>query len=287
MKKHLSTIILIIVFLVGLSLLLYPTFSDWWNSMTQSQAIATYSKSVASIDNSAYEKLLAEAQQYNAELVMKPFSLQPLEEEKEYYNSVLNVTSSGIMSYIDIPSIRVELPIYHGTDEGVLQVAIGHLEGTSLPIGGPSTHCVISGHRGLPSARLFTDIDRLVVGDEFMLRTLDETLTYEVDQISIVLPYELSNLQIEPGKDYCTLVTCTPYGINSHRLLVRGHRVDTVNGPINVRVTADAIQIRPIQVAPFVAAPMLLVLLILLFTSHTDVEDFDDDSDNRGGIFRA
>lgn len=287
MKKHLSTIILIIVFLVGLSLLLYPTFSDWWNSMHQTRAIADYSRSVASIDNSKYEEMLEEARQYNRKLMRRPFDLLLSEEEKAEYDSVLDVTNTGIMSYIDIPSIRVELPIYHGTEEGVLQIAIGHLEGTSLPTGGPGTHCVISGHRGLPSARLFTDIDRLVVGDEFMLRTMDEVLTYEVDQISIVLPYELSNLQIEPGKDYCTLVTCTPYGINSHRLLVRGHRVDTVNGPINVRVTADAIQIRPIQVAPFVAAPMLLVLLILLFTSHTDVEDFDDDSDNRGGVFRA
>lgn len=287
MRKHLSTIILIVVFLVGLSLLLYPTFADWWNSMHQSQAIATYSKSVAAIDNSKYEAMLTEAQRYNWELSKRPFSLELTEEEKDHYNSVLDITDTGIMSYIDIPSIRVELPIYHGTDEGVLQVAIGHIEGTSLPVGGPSTHCVISGHRGLPSARLFTDIDRLVVGDEFMLRTLDETLTYEVDQIQIVLPYELSNIQISPGMDYCTLVTCTPYGINSHRLLVRGHRVDTVISPTNIRVTADAVQVRPYMVAPFVAAPMLLILLILLFSAPTSEDDFDDDSDNRGGIFRA
>lgn len=286
MKKHLSTIILILVFLVGLSLLLYPSVADWWNSMTQSQAVASYSKAVASIDNSIYDEMLAQSQRYNQMLAQRPFSLELTEDEKVEYNSVLDVTGTGIMSYIDIPSIRVELPIYHGTSEGVLQIAIGHLEGTSLPIGGTGTHCVISGHRGLPSARLFTDIDRLVVGDEFMLRTLDETLTYEVDQIQIVLPYELSNIQIDPNQDYCTLVTCTPYGVNSHRLLVRGHRVDTVEGPRKVRVTADAIQIRPVQVAPFVAAPMLLILLILLFTAKTDPNDFDDDPD-KGGIFRA
>lgn len=286
MKKHLSTIILILVFLVGLSLLLYPSVADWWNSMTQSQAVASYSKAVASIDNSIYDEMLAQSQRYNQMLAQRPFSLELTEDEKVEYNSVLDVTGTGIMSYIDIPSIRVELPIYHGTSEGVLQIAIGHLEGTSLPVGGTGTHCVISGHRGLPSARLFTDIDRLVVGDEFMLRTLDETLTYEVDQIQIVLPYELSNIQIDPNQDYCTLVTCTPYGVNSHRLLVRGHRVDTVEGPRKVRVTADAIQIRPVQVAPFVAAPMLLILLILLFTAKTDPNDFDDDPD-KGGIFRA
>ena len=184
------------------------------------------------------------------------------------YNRQLAVTDSGIMGYIDIPKIRVTLPIYHGTDETILQIAIGHIAGTSLPVGGASTHCVVSGHRGLPSARLFTDIDKLVEGDTFTMTVLNRTVTYEVDQIRIVEPTDLSNLQIEEGKDYCTLVTCTPYGINTHRLLVRGHRVANANGEANV--IADALQIEPVYVAPVVAAPMLIILLILLFVMTSE-----------------
>ena len=183
-------------------------------------------------------------------------------------NRQLAVTDSGIMGYIDIPKIRVTLPIYHGTDETILQIAIGHIAGTSLPVGGASTHCVVSGHRGLPSARLFTDIDKLVEGDTFTMTVLNRTVTYEVDQIRIVEPTDLSNLQIEEGKDYCTLVTCTPYGINTHRLLVRGHRVANANGEANV--IADALQIEPVYVAPVVAAPMLIILLILLFVMTSE-----------------
>ena len=168
------------------------------------------------------------------------------------------------MGYIDIPEIKCTLPIYHGTSHAVLQIAVGHVEGTSLPVGGEGTHCVLSGHRGLPSARLFTDLDQLVAGDLFLLQILDETLTYEVDQIRIVLPTEVSDLTIEKGKDYCTLVTCTPYGVNSHRLLVRGHRVANEESVAHVRVTADAIRIDPILVAPAAAAPMLLLLFIWL-----------------------
>ena len=166
------------------------------------------------------------------------------------------------MGYIEIPEIDVSLPIYHGTEDPVLQVAIGHLEWTSLPVGGESTHCVLSGHRGLPSAKLFTDLDRLVVGDRFRLGVLDQVLTYEVDQILIVEPQDTEALLIEEGKDLCTLVTCTPYSINTHRLLVRGHRVETEKDAKNVRVTSDAIQIEPYLVAPVVAAPILLVLLL-------------------------
>ncbi|MBR3069473.1 MAG: class C sortase, partial [Lachnospiraceae bacterium] len=184
------------------------------------------------------------------------------------YNRQLAVTDSGIMGYIDIPKIRVTLPIYHGTDDTILQIAIGHIAGTSLPVGGASTHCVVSGHRGLPSARLFTDIDKLVEGDTFTMTVLNRTVTYEVDQIRIVEPTDLSNLQIEEGKDYCTLVTCTPYGINTHRLLVRGHRVANANGEANV--IADALQIEPVYVAPVVAAPMLIILLILLFVMTSE-----------------
>ena len=186
------------------------------------------------------------------------------DEERAEYESLLNVSGSGIIGYIEIPLIGCSLPIYHGTDEAVLQIAVGHIEGTSLPTGGPGTHSVLSGHRGLPSAKLFTDLDKLTVGDNFILRILDETLTYEVDQILIVLPYEMDALEIDPEMDYCTLVTCTPYGINSHRLLVRGHRVENQEEAKTVRVTADAMQIEPVIVAPLVAAPMLLILLIIL-----------------------
>ncbi len=266
-KRDFSTVILILVFLVGLSLLLYPSVSDYWNSFHQSRAIATYAEQVANIDNDIYAQLWEDARAYNQTLVGKQNRFQISEEERETYESLLNVGGNGIIGYIEIAKIGCSLPIYHGTDEGVLQIAIGHIEGTSLPTGGESTHCVVSGHRGLPSAKLFTDLDKLIPGDTFVLRVLDETMTYEVDQILIVEPHELDALQIEEGKDYCTLVTCTPYGINTHRLLVRGHRVANAEEAVQIRVTADAIQIEPVLVAPLVAAPMLLILLVVLLVS--------------------
>ena len=266
-KRDFSTVILILVFLVGLSLLLYPSVSDYWNSFHQSRAIATYAEQVANIDNDIYAQLWEDARAYNQTLVGKENRFQITDEERETYESLLNVGGNGIIGYIEIAKIGCSLPIYHGTDEGVLQIAVGHIEGTSLPTGGESTHCVVSGHRGLPSAKLFTDLDKLIAGDTFVLRVLDETLTYEVDQILIVEPHELGALQIEEGKDYCTLVTCTPYGINTHRLLVRGHRVENAEEAVQIRVTADAIQIEPVLVAPLVAVPMLLILLVGLLVS--------------------
>lgn len=269
MRKHLSTIILILVFLIGLSLLLYPTVSDYWNSLHQSRAIASYAEHVAELDNAAYEKLWADAAAYNQTLSGKPSRYTMTDEERAEYESLLNVSGNGILGYIEIPSIKCALPIYHGTDEAVLQIAVGHIEGSSLPVGGAGTHCVLSGHRGLPSARLFTDLDKLNLGDLFLIRVLDETLTYEVDQILIVEPDELDALEIEPGKDYCTLVTCTPYGINTHRLLVRGHRVENQKDANAIRVTADALQIEPVLIAPVVAAPILLLLLVwMLIYDH-------------------
>lgn len=276
MKKNLSTIILVLVLVVGLGLLLYPSVADWWNSFHQSRMIATYMESVTKIDDSEQKAMLADAQEYNKQLKERGFYFQALdEEETAKYNAQLNVSGTGIMGYVDIPNLKITLPIYHGTDEGVLQIATGHLEWSALPIGGIGTHTVISGHRGLPSARLFTDIDRLVVGDLFYLNVLGDTLTYEVDQINIVLPEEMNFLGPEPGEDLCTLVTCTPYGINSHRLLVRGHRVDTVQKTY-IRVTPDAMQIRPAVVAPFVAAPILLLLFILLMTDRIRKPDEND-----------
>ena len=267
MKKkgnHLITLLLVFIFLLGLSLLLYPSVSDYWNSFHQTRAITSYAQEVANLDQARYDQLWADARAYNQSLLGRDNAYLLSDAQKEEYDRLLNVSGLGVMGYIEIPGIGCSLPIYHGTEESVLQIAVGHLEWTSLPVGGESTHCVLSGHRGLPSAKLFTNLDKLVVGDLFMLRILDEVLTYEVDQILIVEPQETDALKIEEGKDYCTLVTCTPYGINTHRLLVRGHRVDNVEQAKTIRVTADAIQIEPLLVAPIVAVPMLLVLLILL-----------------------
>lgn len=263
-KSSISTAVLILVFLAGLSLLLYPTVSDYWNSLHQSKAITQYAGKVAELDNARYAQLWDDAHRYNQSLLKKTDRYVLSAEEQAEYESLLNVSGNGIIGYIEIPSISCSLPVYHGVDETVLQVAVGHIAGTSLPVGGESTHCVLSGHRGLPSAKLFTNLDKLTIGDVFMLRVLDETLTYEVDQILLVLPYEMDALEIEEGKDYCTLVTCAPYGINTHRLLVRGHRIESQTEARTVRVTADAMQIEPVIVAPLVAIPMLLFLLIAL-----------------------
>lgn len=266
MKKKLTTILLFLIFLVGLSLLLYPTFSDYWNSFTQSRAIASYAEEVAAMEEEEYAQIWNSAVAYNNSLTHRENAYALSEEQTLEYEALLDVAGDGIMGYVEVPSIGCSLPIYHGISEAVLQVALGHLEWTSLPVGGESTHCAISGHRGLPSAKLFTDLDQLTEGDTFILRVLDEILVYEVDKISIVEPNDTENLLIEPGKDYCTLVTCTPYGINSHRMLVRGHRVDNLEKAQVVRVTADAIIIEKIVVAPFVLAPILVIMLAVLLT---------------------
>lgn len=227
MKKHLSTIILILVFLAGISLVLYPTVSDYWNGLHQSRAVAVYDEAVGQLDTSKYDEMLAAAQAYNEELRQNPSRFTPTDEEKAWYETLLDVSGTGIMAYIEIPKLSAKLPVYHGTDDAVLQIAVGHVEGSSLPVGGAGTHAVLSGHRGLPSARLLTDLDQMEVGDRFEIHVLGSTLRYEVDQILTVLPYEMDALAIEEDKDYCTLVTCTPYGVNTHRLLVRGHRIKT------------------------------------------------------------
>ena len=263
MKKHISTIILILVLVVGLSLILYPTVADWWNSFHQSRAIADYDAILSEMKEEDYTHLFEAAMEYNRQLQQVKFPLMYYDQVPGY-EDLLDITGTGIMGYIDIPSIQVELPLYHGTSEGVLQMAVGHVQGTSLPTGGESTHCVISAHRGLPSARLFTDLDKLQIGDTFTLTVVDRVLTYEVDQILTVLPHEVEPLYVQEGEDYCTLVTCTPYGINTHRLLVRGTRIENEVVATVKRVTADAVRIQPILVAPMVAAPILLILLILL-----------------------
>ena len=264
MKNHRSTILLILILLIGLSLMLYPSFADWWNSFHSSRAIASYEEQVANIDDAQYEELWDAARDYNQSLLHRPNDFILSDEQQEIYKSLLDIGGNGIMGYIEIPTIDVMLPIYHGTKESVLQIAVGHLDWTSLPVGGAGSHCVLSGHRGLPSARLFTDLDKLKVGDVFMLHVLNEILTYEIDQILIVEPQDTDPLLIEPGKDLCTMITCTPYGINSHRMLVRGHRIESQEEPKDIRITGDAVRIEPLMVAPIVAVPILLVLLIIL-----------------------
>ena len=264
MKNNRSTILLILMLLIGLSLMLYPSLADWWNSFHSSRSIASYVEQVANIDDAQYEELWDAAWDYNQSLLHRPNDFLLSDEQQEIYKSLLDIGGNGIMGYIEIPMIDVMLPIYHGTKESVLQIAVGHLDWTSLPVGGAGSHCVVSGHRGLPSARLFTDLDKLKVGDVFMLHVLNEILTYEIDQILIVEPQDTDPLLIEPGKDLCTMITCTPYGINSHRMLVRGHRLESQEEAKVIRITADAVRIEPLMVAPFVAVPILLVLLIIL-----------------------
>lgn len=238
-KKHISTIIISLIFLAGLGFLLYPTVSNLWNRAHQSRAIATYTKQVEKLDDSQNKEMLKAARKYNKSLLKKSDHWKLSKKDKKKYESLLDVSGTGIMGYIEVPKIDCSLPIYHGTDEGALQIAIGHLEGSSLPVGGKSTHCVLSGHRGLPSARLFTDLDQMEEGDVFVLNVLGRKLAYEVDQIKVVLPDEMSDLEIVQGKDLCTLVTCTPYGINTHRLLVRGHRTKYIEETV-VRVQKEA-----------------------------------------------
>ena len=261
LKKNLSMILLVLVFFIGLCLLLYPSVSDYRNSLRQSKAMAAYVERVDQIENPRDTGLLQDAQRYNASLAeLGKANWQQSEEELAAYHRLLDVSGTGVMCSIEIPKIQVNLPVYHGTDEAVLQIAVGHIPGSSLPVGGEGTHCVLSGHRGLPSARLFTDLDQMEVGDTFLIHVLDEVLTYQVDRILTVEPDDLSSLEIIPGEDLVTLVTCTPYGINTHRLLVRGHRIETT---VQTKtVSADRVQITPALAAPVAAAAILLVLLL-------------------------
>jgi len=267
MKKHLSTILLVLVFFLGLSVLLYPSVSDWWNSRVQSKAVVDYEAVLSNLSGEENQAFFDAADDYNARLRTLAFPFMDYG-EIEGYEDCLNVGGNGVMGYITIEKIGVQIPIYHGVSEPVLNVAVGHLPGSSLPTGSPGTHTVLSAHRGLPSARLFTDLDKLAEGDTFQLTVLDQVFTYQVDQIRIVLPDQVDDLYVTEGKDYCTLVTCTPYGINSHRLLVRGARIETAVEKAPIFVPNDAFRIDPILVAPVVAAPMLLLLLIVLLVKY-------------------
>ena len=266
-KNRITTVLLALVFLAGLSLLLYPTVSDYWNSFHASRAVAAYAQEVADLNGAEYDALLEAARDYNARVPERSNTFALTEAEQAEYQSLLNMDGTGIMGYIEIPNIKLSLPIYHGTEESVLQIAVGHLDWSALPVGGEGTHCVLSGHRGLPSAKLFTNLDQLREGDTFTLRVLDEVLCYEVDQIRIVEPQDTAALLPEPGQDLCTLVTCTPYGVNTHRLLVRGHRIEAPDSADAIRVTSDAMQIEPILVAPAVGVPLVLLAVAVLLLS--------------------
>lgn len=272
-KSKFTTIILILIFLAGLSLLLYPTVSNYVNSLHQSRAVVNYNKEVSQMDQGRYDEIWQSALRYNQLLAETPQKFFLNEEQTIDYKSQLDVSGNGIMGHVEIPKINCSLPIYHGTGEAVLQVAVGHVEWTSLPCGGESSHCVLSGHRGLPSARLFTDLDKIEIGDTFLLKVMNEVLSYEVDQILVVEPHETDDLQIVEGMDYCTLVTCTPYAKNTHRLLIRGHRVETVAAEKTNAVTkaveeATGIEFR-LLIPIIVSGVLLIVLLILLLSGRS------------------
>ena len=269
MRAHKTVILLTLGFLIGISVLLYPAFSNYWNSKTQSRAIVDYESVLEHLEPEDYSAIFQAAYDYNEALRALEFPLRDYEEVPGY-NDTLKIEGTRIIGYVKIDKIGVELPIYHGTSNEVLNRGVGHLEGSSLPVGGESTHSVMSAHRGLPSAKLFTDIDRLELGDTFQIIILDQVLTYQVDQVKVITPREIDNLQIIEGKDYCTLFTCTPYGINTHRLLVRGIRIETIAEKPVIYVANEAFRIEPLLVTPAVAAPMVLVFLIHLMVKYRE-----------------
>ncbi len=263
-KKNFTSIVLCLIFAIGLGLICYPTFANWWNSWNAAHVSAGYEQAVENMSSSEREEMYAAAEEYNKELLTDPNRFTPSTEKSEQYNSILDVSGTGVIGSISIPAVKIDLPIYHGTSDTVLAVGAGHLEGSSLPIGGLGTHAVITGHRGLPSAKLFTDLDHVVEGDYVVINVLNEKRTYQVDTIRIVLPSEVSSLTIDPEKDQVTLVTCTPYGVNTHRMLITGHRVEN---PKEFELTREANQINSKMVALFIAIPLLVILFVWLMWS--------------------
>ena len=273
-KHRVSNWVLVLILIIGIGIAAYPLISEYWNSLHQTRAIMGYAERVAEMSNEEYQGVWDNALEYNRKLASDPNPWDMSDEDMDEYERQLNVDGTGNMGFISIPKINVDLPIYHGTSDAVLQTSIGHIDGTSLPCGSVhsnpddysevefASHSVLSGHRGLPSAKLFSDLDAMEVGDVFFLTILDQTLTYQVDQITVIVPEDSSELVLFPGKDYCTLMTCTPYGINTHRLLVRGVRVENEKELLDVRVTADALKIDPLYVVPFIAGPVLLLMII-------------------------
>lgn len=279
-KGWVINLVLVLILLIGAGIMAYPTFSDWWNSFHQTRAIASYINAVENTDTAVLEQMLADARAYNERLAVRGNHFTLSDEERLEYESLLDLTGSGVIGYINIESIGVYLPFYHGTDEAVLQVAIGHLEGTSLPVGGPDTHAVLSGHRGLPSAKLFSDLDQIEKGNIFTVTVLNQLMTYEVDQIHVVLPDNTEDLNIAPGEDYCTLITCTPYGVNTHRLLIRGHRIPNLHG--DAIVAMDAILFPKYITVPAVGIPMLFMFLAAMLIRYRRRTSFAGKSEGAG-----
>lgn len=266
-KGRYTTLILIGAFFIGLFLLLYPSVANYWNAIHQTHVINEYQENITGISEETYANYFYEATDFNDRISARDDQLFMSDEEMAEYNELLNVLGTGVMGVIEIPSIDVTLPVCHGTSDNVLQTSVGHLEWSSLPVGGPGTHCVLSGHRGLPSAQLFTHLDKLDKGDIFMLKVLNEVMTYEVDQVMIVNPEDVEELVLREGKDYCTLVTCTPYGINTHRLLVRGHRIANTEKAISIQITADAVKIDPVLIVSGAGVPALVILMIIVLAA--------------------
>lgn len=276
MLSRKSTIILLVLFFIGLSVLLYPSISNYWNSRTQSEAIVDYEAMLAQYKPEDYTALFEAADAYNQALASLDAPLRQYPQITQQYWKTLDVTGTGMIGYVTVPKISQELPVYHGTSDSVLGIAVGHLEGTSLPVGGEGNHCVVSAHRGLPTAVLFTHLDRMEVGDIFYFTILDRTITYEVDQIRIVQPDDVSLIGMEPGKDYCTLLTCTPYGINTQRLLVRGHQVDASQSR-SLYIANEAYRVDTLIVMPMVALPIIFVLLIYVMFAPVKKESLGED----------
>ena len=276
MQGRKVTIILLISFFIGLSVLLYPTVSSYWNSKTQSEAIVDYEAMLAAYKPEDYTAIFEAADAYNRKLAALDSPMLDYSQLSELYQQTLDISGTGMMGYITVPKINQELPVYHGTSDSVLAIAVGHMEGTSLPVGGERTHSVVSAHRGLPTAVLFTYLDRMEIGDTFTFTILDRTFTYEVDQIRIVEPNDTSLIQIETDRDYCTLLTCTPYGINTQRLLVRGHQID-VTQKRNIYIANEAYRIEPLIVMPIVALPIIFVLLIYVMLAPVKKESLGED----------
>lgn len=266
-KKNRIGLLLVFMLFVGICGLLYPSVSQYWNTKTQTRAVENYRKILESLSKEDTEAYLQEAEAYNTALseLSEPLVEYP---RLKNYDEILNVGGNGMMGYISIPKLGVELPLYHGISGEVLNVACGHLQGTAFPVGGENTHSVLSAHRGLPHAKLFTELNKMEVGDTFQITVLDRTVTYQVDQIKVVRPDEIEDIRIEAGEDLCTLLTCTPYGVNSHRLLVRGTRIENA-APV-LHVTSDAYRIDSLVATPVVAAPILLILLIVLMVKYRD-----------------
>ncbi|MBE6544351.1 MAG: class C sortase [Ruminococcaceae bacterium] len=274
-KNKWSTFVLLSIFFVGLSVMLYPAISSYWNSRTVSQAIVDYEKMLENIPKEDYTKFFDEAEEYNKSLGDLE---NPLLDYKslENYMEVLDLSGTGMIGYLSIEKIALELPVYHTTNDEVLSFAAGHLEGTSFPVGGEGTHAVVSAHRGLPTAVLFTHLDRMELGDTFKFTILDRTITYRVDQIKTIDPSNAADLVIEDGKEYCTLLTCTPYGINTHRLFVRGVRIESVEES-NVYVISDAHKIDSLIVTPIVALPILFTLMMIVLFKPVKKDDLAEE----------